>query len=152
MRQAVLIAMVVCGGTATSIENGGTAATSIENMLADINEKVAKLHADNTVMKAQIVDMKAKELQREARLNSTTLGELKLFVDGRNECPTGYIEANIAGRVVVARPKGGVTGAQYNRPFDAGEVGRTPVHSHTVTVNDPGHTHVGIVNDPGHGK
>jgi hypothetical protein len=34
--------------------------------------------------------------------------------------------------------------------LDAGEVGRSPPHSHAVKVNDPGHTHVGIVEDPGH--
>ena len=37
-----------------------------------------------------------------------------------------------------------------NRGFDAGEVGRTPEHSHEVNVVDNGHTHVTNVKDPGH--
>merc|ERR1712070_660882 len=47
-------------------------------------------------------------------------------------------------------PIGGKSGATFNRPFDAGEEGRTPAHSHAVTVTDPGHNHVNVVNDPGH--
>jgi hypothetical protein len=59
-------------------------------------------------------------------------------------CPDGTVEVNATkGRVLLGKPDGGKTG-------DAGEVGRSPPHSHAVTVNDPGHTHVGIVNDPGH--
>jgi hypothetical protein len=34
----------------------------------------------------------------------------------------------------------------------AGEIGRTPAHSHAVSLNDLGHTHVGIVNDLEHAR
>jgi hypothetical protein len=106
-------------------------ATPVDDMLAKINHKFARLEAENAEMKAQIAELKA-------QVNSTIAGELKMFIDGRTECPSGYIEADISGRVVVARPKGGETGAVYNRPLDAGEIGRTPAHLHTATVNDPG--------------
>jgi hypothetical protein len=88
----------------------------------------------------------------ETKLNATTAGKLDFFVDGRTVCPDGTVEVNATkGRALLGKPDGGKTGAVYNRPLDAGEVGRSPPHSHAVTMNDPGHTHVGIVNDPGHG-
>jgi hypothetical protein len=98
--------------------------------------------------------MKAEISQLEVKLNATharTAGKLEFFVDGRTVCPDGMIEVNATkGRVLLGKPDGGKTGAIYNRPLDAGEVGRSPPHSHAVTVDDPGHTHVGIVEDPGH--
>ena len=79
-------------------------------------------------------------------------GALLTFADGRTKCPAGYAEpAHLKGRMMTAVPVNGTSGAVFNRPFDAGETGRTPAHSHAASVNDPGHTHVGIVNDPGHG-
>jgi hypothetical protein len=61
------------------------------------------------------------------------------------------VEVNATkGMILLGRPTGGKTGAVYNRPLAAGEAGRSPPHSHGVTVDDPGHTHVGIVKDPGH--
>jgi hypothetical protein len=107
-------------------------------------KKIAQLLAENAEIKAENAEIKAK-------LNVTTAGELKFFVDGRTVCPGGTVEVNATqGRVLLGRPDGGKTGAVLNRPLDAGEVGRSPPHLHAVTVNDPGHTHVGIVMDPGH--
>jgi hypothetical protein len=78
-------------------------------------------------------------------------GALLTFADGRTKCPVGYVEpAHLKGRMMTTIPINGTSGVVFNRPFDAGEIGRTPAHSHAVSVNDPGHTHVGIVNDPGH--
>jgi hypothetical protein len=95
-------------------------------------------------MKAEITVLKAQR-------NATTAGKLEFFVDGRTVCPDGTVEVNATkGRVLLGKPGGGKTGAISNRPLDAGEVGRSPPHSHAVTVNDPGHTHVGVVEDPGH--
>ena len=106
-------------------------------------KKIAQLEAENTEMKAEISELKAQR-------NATTAGKLEFFVDGRTVCPDGTVEVNATkGRVLLGKPDGGKTGAVYNRPLDAGEVGRSPPHSHAVTVNDPGHTHVGIVEDPG---
>jgi hypothetical protein len=106
-------------------------------------KKIAQLEAENTEMKAEMTKMKAK-------INATTAGKLEFFVDGRTVCPDGTVEVNATkGRVLLGKPEGGKTGEVFNRPLDAGEVGRSPPHSHAVTVNDPGHTHVGIVEDPG---
>jgi hypothetical protein len=103
-------------------------------------------------MKAEIKKIKAKNTEMETKISATTAGKLEFFVDGRTVCPDGTVEVNATkGRVLLGKPDGGKTGAVLNRPLDAGEVGRSPPHSHAVTVNDPGHTHVGIVNDPGHG-
>jgi hypothetical protein len=100
-------------------------------------------------MKAQFAAMKAESAAMKDQLMPA--GALLTFVDGRTVCPKGTTEANITqGMMLVGRPKNGKTGAVFNRPFDAGEIGRTPAHSHVVSVNDPGHTHVGAVNDPGH--
>jgi hypothetical protein len=110
-----------------------TAHTSVEERLRALEDEIAAIKADNAAMKA------------------STAGRLEIFVDGRAICPEGYSEPNITqGMMLVGRPKNGKTGAVFNRPFDAGEIGRTPAHSHAVSVNDPGHTHVGLVNDPGH--
>jgi hypothetical protein len=91
--------------------------------------------------------------QKIAALEARALpaGALLTFADGRTVCPEGTIEpAHLKGRMMTTIPINGTSGAVFNRPFDAGEIGRTPAHSHAVSVNDPGHTHVGIVNDPGH--
>ena len=78
-------------------------------------------------------------------------GALLTFVDGRTVCPEGTAEPNATkGMVLVGRPEGGATGATFNRPFDAGEVGRTPAHSHAASVKDLGHVHANGINDPGH--
>jgi hypothetical protein len=89
----------------------------------------------------------------EAKVEKSVLpeGALLTFADGRTKCPVGYAEpAHLKGRMMTTIPINGTSGAVFNRPFDAGEIGRTPAHSHAVSVNDPGHTHVNIVNDPGH--
>jgi hypothetical protein len=79
-------------------------------------------------------------------------GALLTFADGRTKCPVGYAEpAHLKGRVMTTIPINGTSGAVFNRPFDAGEIGRTPAHLHAVSVHDPGHNHVNLVNDPGHG-
>ena len=105
-------------------------------------------------LEQRVEKLSAKNVVLETKLNATpTLpaGALLTFADGRTVCPEGTAEPNITqGMMLVGRPKNGKTGAVFNRPFDAGEIGRTPTHSHAVSVNDAGHTHVGIVNDPGH--
>jgi hypothetical protein len=112
--------------------------------MKDEMKKIAQLEAENTEMKAEISELKVLR-------NATTAGKLEFFVDGRTVCPDGTVEVNATkGRVLLGKPEGGKTGAVFNRPLDAGEVGRSPPHSHAVTVNDPGHTHVGVVEDPGH--
>jgi hypothetical protein len=121
------------------------------DILLEINAKFQRLEAENAEMKAENAEMKAEMTDIKAKLNATTAGKLEFFVDGRTGCPDGTVEVNATkGRVLLGKPDGGKTGAVYNRPLDAGEVGRSPPHSHAVTVNDPGHMHVGIVNDPGH--
>jgi hypothetical protein len=115
------------------------------DILLEINAKFQRLGAENAQMKAKIS-------QLESQLNARTAGKLEFFVDGRTVCPDGTVEVNATkGRVLLGKPDGGKTGAVFNRPLEAGEVGRSPPHTHAVTVDDPGHTHVGIVNDPGHG-
>jgi hypothetical protein len=124
------------------------------NILLEMREEFAQMKAEMkefAQMKAEISELKAENTEMKAKRNATTAGKLEFFVDGRTVCPDGTAEVNTTkGRVLLGRPDGGKTGATYNRPLDAGEVGRSPPHSHAVTVNDPGHTHVGIVNDPGH--
>jgi hypothetical protein len=121
------------------------ASSSVDgDILLEMREEFAQ-------MKAEISELKAKNTEMETKFNATTAGELKFFVDGRTVCPDGMVEVNATkGRVLLGKPEGGKTGAVINRPLDAGEVGRSPPHLHSVTVNDPGHTHVGIVEDPGH--
>jgi hypothetical protein len=78
-------------------------------------------------------------------------GALLAFADGRAACPEGWFEPqHLKGRMMTTIPINATSGATFNRPFDAGEQGRTPTHSHDVTVTDPGHNHVQLVNDPGH--
>jgi hypothetical protein len=122
--------------------------------LSEMREEFAQMRSDNAEMKAEmkkIAQLEAEITELKVQRNATTAGELKFFVDGRTVCPDGTVEVNATkGMVLLGRPEGGQTGEVFNRPLDAGEVGRSPPHSHAVTVNDPGHTHVGIVNDPGH--
>jgi hypothetical protein len=121
------------------------ASSSVDgDILLEMREEFAQ-------MKAEISELKAETAELKAHRNATTAGKLEFFVDGRTVCPDGMAEVNATkGMVLLGRPEGGKTGAVLNRPLDAGEVGRSPPHSHTVTVDDPGHTHVGIVEDPGH--
>jgi hypothetical protein len=121
------------------------ASSSVEgDILLEINAKFQRLEAENAMMKAKIARL-------EEKINATTAGKLEFFVDGRTVCPDDMVEVNATkGMVLLGRPNGGKTGAVFNRPLDAGEVGRSPSHSHAVTVDDPGHTHVGLVVDPGH--
>jgi hypothetical protein len=117
-----------------------TADASMEERVRALEEGMEKMSAKNAALEADNAVMKA-----------STAGELKIFVDGRTVCPEGTAEPNITqGMMLVGRPKNGKTGAVFNRPFDAGEIGRTAAHSHAVSVHDPGHNHVNIVNDPGH--
>jgi hypothetical protein len=140
MKLLVLVATVALVTCETSSDH---------EALSEMREELAPMEAE---MKAENAEMKAENAEIKARLNATTAGKLEFFVDGRTVCPDGMVEVNATkGRVLLGRPDGGKTGAVFNRPLDAGEVGRSPPHSHAVTVNDPGHTHVGIVNDPGHG-
>jgi hypothetical protein len=125
----------------------------IDETFSEIREELAQMKAEMkkiAQLEAENAQMKAKISQLESHRNTTTAGKLEFFVDGRNVCPDGTAEVNATkDRVLLGKPDGEKTGAVYNRPLDAGEVGRSPPHSHAVTVNDPGHTHVGIVNDPG---
>jgi hypothetical protein len=125
--------------------------------LSEMREEFAQMKAEMkqfAEMKAEmkkIAQLEAEITELKAKLNATTAGKLEFFVDGRTVCPDGTVEVNATkGRVLLGKPDGGKTGEVFNRPLDAGEVGRSPPHSHAVTVNDPGHTHVGIVEDPGH--
>jgi hypothetical protein len=120
-------------------------------MREEFAQMKAEMKAETAQMKAEISELKAETAELKAHRNATTAGKLEFFVDGRTVCPDGTVEVNATkGRVLLGRPEGGKTGAVFNRPLDAGEVGRSPPHSHAVTVDDPGHTHVGIVEDPGH--
>ena len=111
-------------------------------------------------MKAEMAEMAMKQAEMQAAMKAEMMaqrscsmpeGALLTFVDGRTTCPKGYAEPNTTqGMMFVGRPKNATSGAVFNRPLDAGELGRSPAHTHAVTVNDPGHTHVAAVNDPGH--
>ena len=108
--------------------------------MEDIVERLRALEPRNSVLEAKV------------EKSELPAGALLSFVDGRTVCPKGTIEANITqGMMLVGRPKNGKAGAAFNRAFDAGEIGRTPAHSHAVSVHDSGHNHVNMVNDPGHG-
>ena len=107
-----------------------------------LRQQFAKMKAEMKAMKAEM------KTQRSCSMPD---GALLIFVDGRTTCPKGYAEPNTTqGMMFVGRPKNATSGAVFNRPLDAGELGRSPAHTHAVTVNDPGHTHVAAVNDPGH--
>ena len=136
LKLVALVALSLLVSTATGLSMEG-----IMDHVRALEQRVEKLSAKNVVL--------------ETKLNATpTLpaGALLTFADGRTVCPKGTAEPNITqGMMLVGRPKNGKTGDVFNRPFDAGEIGRTPAHSHAVSVNDPGHNHVNMVNDPGHG-
>jgi hypothetical protein len=115
--------------------------TSVEERLRALEEKTQKDHEEISALKAQLMNATP----------TLPAGALLTFADGRTVCPEGTIEpAHLKGRMMTTIPINGTSGAVFNRPFDAGEIGRTPAHSHAVSVNDPGHNHVNIVNDPGH--
>merc|ERR1719487_1129461 len=99
-------------------------------------------------MKAEIAAQVKARIEMKAT-QALPAGALLTFVDGRTVCPEGTAEPNATkGMVLVGRPEGGATGATFNRPFDAGEVGRTPAHSHAASVKDLGHVHTNGINDP----
>ena len=127
--------------------------SSDHDTLSEMREEFAQIKAamkQFAEMKAEIAELKAENTAMKAQRNATTAGELKFFVDGRTVCPDGTVEVNATkGRVLLGRPDGGKTGAVFNRPLDAGEVGRSPSHSHAVAVNGPGHTRVGDCGGPG---
>jgi hypothetical protein len=134
----LLITLVVC--ESSSIDG---------DILSEMREEFAQMKAEMTKMKAETTELKAEITELKAQRNATTAGELKLFVDGRTVCPDDTVEVHVTkGMVLLGRPDGGKSGEVFNRPFDAGEIGRSSPHSHIVY--DHGHTHVGIVNDPGH--
>jgi hypothetical protein len=109
-----------------------------------MEERMRALEQRNSVLEAKVEKLSAEKGELPA-------GALLTFADGRTVCPEGTIEpAHLKGRMMTTIPINGTSGAVFNRPFDAGEMGRTPAHSHAVSVNDPGHNHVNIVNDPGH--
>jgi hypothetical protein len=119
------------------------------DMSAEEREEFAAMKAQFAAMKAESAAMKAQLMNATPALPA---GALLTFADGRTKCPVGYAEpAHLKGRMMTTIPINGTSGAVFNRPFDAGEIGRTPAHSHAVSVNDPGHNHANIVNDPGHG-
>jgi hypothetical protein len=100
--------------------------TSVEERLRALEEK-------NSVLEAKVQE----DHKKITALEASTAGRLEMFVDGRTICPEGYREPNITqGMMLVGRPKNGKTGAIFNRPFDAGEIGRTPRHTHPVSVNE----------------
>jgi hypothetical protein len=145
MKLLVLVATVALITCESSSDHDILSEMRVEFALMKAEMKqFAEMKHENAQMKAEMSDIKAK-------LNATTAGKLEFFVDGRTVCPDGTVEVNATkGRVLLGKPDGGKTGDVYNRPLDAGEVGRSPPHSHAVTAADPGHTHVGIVEDPGH--
>jgi hypothetical protein len=113
---------------------------TVEDRMRALEEQMQKDHDEIAALKAQL-----------SATPALPAGALLTFADGRTKCPAGFIEPeHLKGRVMTATPINGTSGAVFNRPFDAWEIGRTPAHSHAVSVNDPGHTHVGVVNDPGH--
>ena len=118
-------------------------------MKAEMKAEMKQAEMKQAEMKAEMKAMKAE--MKAQRSCSMPDGALLTFVDGRTTCPKGYAEPNTTqGMMFVGRPKNATSGAVFNRPLDAGELGRSPPHTHAVTVNDPGHTHVAAVNDPGH--
>ena len=109
--------------------------------LERMEARFAKLESDNALLQSQNADLKAE--------GGALVGELKVFE--ADECPPGWRESNSTqGYMLTGRPKGGAAGTRINRPLDAGEVLRSPEHTHAVTATDLGHTHVGTVHDPGH--
>jgi hypothetical protein len=121
------------------------------DILLEMREEFAQMKAEMKAEMKKVAQLEAEISELKAQRNATTAGKLEFFVDGRTVCPDGTAEVNVTkGMVLLGRPDGGQTGTVFNRPLDAGEVGRSPLHSHTLTVDDPGHTHVGIVEDPGH--
>jgi hypothetical protein len=128
------------------------ASSSVDETLSKMREEFEQLKAHMKTKDAEIAEMQAEITKIKSQRNATTTaGKLEFFVDGRTMCPEDMIEVNATkGMILLGRPNGGKTGAVFNRPLDAGEVGRSPPHSHAVTVDDPGHTHVGVVTDPGH--
>jgi hypothetical protein len=129
-----------------------SADSSVEERLRTLEDGLRQLLTKNTALEADNAAMKADNVAMQAQRSVSTAGELKMFIGGHTTCPDGYREPNVTqGMLLVGRPRNGKTGAAFNRPLDAGEVGRTPEHSHTVNVDDPGHTHSSTVDDPGHG-
>ena len=112
------------------------------DMSLELRQQLAEMKAEMKAMKAEMMAQRSCSMPE---------GALLTFVDGRTTCPKGFAEPNTTqGMLFVGRPKNATSGSVFNRPLDAGELGRTPAHTHAVTVNDPGHTHVAGVNDPGH--
>ena len=112
---------------------------------SEIVARLESLEKENAVMRRENLQIKAELSQALKGLN----GELRIF--HADECPEGWIEFNrTQGFMLTGRPKNGTSGMTFNRPFDAGEEGRSPSHAHEATVSDPGHTHLNAVIDPGH--
>jgi hypothetical protein len=109
--------------------------------------------AENPVLQNIISRLTALERENaeiKAKLNATE-GALLMFADGRTQCPEGWAEpAHLKGRMMTTMPIDGKSGSTFHRPFEAGEEGRTPSHSHDVTLTDHGHSHENMVDDPGH--
>jgi hypothetical protein len=138
-----ILLMFAAGDMSLEDESELTLRQQFAKMKAEMKAEMAMKQAE---MKAA---MKAEMMAQ--RSCSMPEGALLTFVDGRTTCPKGYAEPNTTqGMLFVGRPKNATSGAVFNRPLDAGELGRSPAHTHAVTVIDPGHTHVAAVNDPGH--
>jgi len=119
-----------------------TGAISVEERLRSLEEGMQKISKENAVMRRENAEIKAE-------LHRVQDGELRIF--HADACPEGWVEFNrTQGFMLTGRPKNGTTGMTYNRPFDAGEAGRMPSHSHEATVVDPGHNHDMALHDPGH--
>ena len=85
-------------------------------------DPLAEIRAELAFLKAEVVALK-----------NATDGALLTCPDRRTKCPAGYVEPpHLKGRMMTTTPIGGKSGATFNRPFDAGEEGRTPPHSHEV--------------------
>jgi hypothetical protein len=144
--------LMLCGAVALiTCASSSVDGDILLEMREEFAQMKAEMKAENAQMKTEISELKAETAELKAHRNATTAGKLEFFVDGRTVCPDGTAEANATkGRVLLGKPDGGNTGEVFNHPLDAGEVGRSPPHSHAVAVDGPGHTHVGIVEDPGH--
>lgn len=139
-----LFSTLLCSAAALSLRGGarptnGTSAWTLESIgysLTAMTQQLTVLEKENAELKRSI---------------AKSSGELTLFVDGRVDCPAGSVEVNTTqGFILTGRPKGGETGATFNRAFDAKEQGRSAPHVHTTNIIDKGHAHESGVVDPGH--
>ena len=121
------VALITCASSSVD----GDILLEMREEFAQMKTQISELKTENTEMKAEITVLKAQR-------NATTAGKLEFFVDGRTVCPDDMVEVEVnvtKGVVLLGRTGGGKTGAVFNRALDAGEIGRSPPHSHAVAVN-----------------